>query len=465
MVTDSGEVTYAELSARVDAVATRLSDLGTAGGVRVGLMFQNSLDYVIWMFGVFQAGGVAVPMDPRLNAVELETLASAVSLRFIAAMDAPSSLSWQSLPGVSKVTGGLWKCKEYWGGHVSDPQDDVLIDQYTSGSGGAPKRIQRTGAQIQEDYRHFSVGLGLQDDTRFLALPPFYHAYGALGMYATLALGGVLLPLPRFTPARVLAAAKQFGPTLLLVTPTMMDMLGKCFLPPNGKDALKSLRHCICSTGHLSRATYDTFHARFDIPVWQQYGSTETLSATFNNGDSFYEGCVGYPFPGVEVAVFDSLGAVQSSFGVGRVGIRSPSVCAGYTGQDHVLVNIEGYVLPGDKGFIDDIGRLHILGRDDVYNVGGYKVDRYEVESVIRTSFPITFVAVLPFERAGQPAVCAVLEADPESVTPERVMVACQRQLLAYKVPARVVVRLKLPRDSNGKVRIADLTTLIASGG
>ncbi|WP_165873466.1 class I adenylate-forming enzyme family protein [Parasulfuritortus cantonensis] len=461
VVTVAGTLGYAELADRVAAVAARLRGLGVGPGVRVGLAFPNSLDYLIWLFGLFEAGGVAVPLDPRMGAPELATAAATASLRFIAATALPVTLPWPPMPAVSAVAGGLWQCRGDGRGSPSETTGNVLVQQFTSGSGGRPKHIQRTEAQIREDYRHFSAGLGLDGGTRFLAPSPFYHAYGALGMYATLAVGGAIFPLPRFIPAELMAAAKRFQPTLTMVTPTMIDMLGKCFLPPQDRGVFASLRHCICSTGHLSQAAHDAFRGRFDVPVHEQYGSTETLSATVNLGDDFDEGCVGRPYPGVEVAIFDSQGAMSAPLVVGSVGIRSSSVCVGYAEADHALATVDGYVLPGDKGFLDETGRLHILGRDDVYNVGGYKVDRSEVELAIRRAFPVTYVAVLPFERAGQPALCAVVEASSQQVTPESVMAACRAQLLAYKVPARVVVKSSLPREANGKVRVGDLASVV----
>jgi acyl-coenzyme A synthetase/AMP-(fatty) acid ligase len=202
----------------------------------------------------------------------------------------------------------------------------------------------------------------------------------------------------------------------------------------------------------LSRSAYETFLGRFGVPVRIEYGSTETTCAALKLDDGFAEGAVGRCIPGVEVRIFDDHGRTVPPGAVGRVGIRSAAACTAYASANHVLERIDGHVFPGDKGRLDADGCLYVMGRDDVFNIGGYKVDRHEVEGVIRSGLPVRFVAVLPFMRAGQAALRAVIEADPAEVTAHAVAALCRERLSDYKVPARVDIFEALPRDANGKV-------------
>jgi long-chain acyl-CoA synthetase len=114
-------------------------------------------------------------------------------------------------------------------------------------------------------------------------------------------------------------------------------------------------------------------------------------------------------------------------------------------------------VFPADRGFIDDSGRLHLAGRDDVINIDGLKVDPLEVELVIRQALPVTEVVVLPAERAGLARVRAIVEADPKRVTPHMVVEACRARLAPHKVPALVEIHERLPRTETGKILRASL--------
>jgi acyl-coenzyme A synthetase/AMP-(fatty) acid ligase len=110
------------------------------------------------------------------------------------------------------------------------------------------------------------------------------------------------------------------------------------------------------------------------------------------------------------------------------------------------------FVFPGDLGYLDNKGRLHVLGRSDVINIGGYKVDQLEVERVIRDRLPVKDVIVLEGERGGLPVVRAVVEADPAQVSKAMVVKVCREYLSSYKIPAQVDVYHRLERDASGKV-------------
>lgn len=157
--------------------------------------------------------------------------------------------------------------------------------------------------------------------------------------------------------------------------------------------------------------------------------------------------------------VFDDDGNPLPSGVPGRVGIRSEAACNGYANDP--IGTAErfhgGYVFPGDRGVLDARGVLRLLGRSDVLNIGGLKVDPVEVADVIRAALPVSAVEVFAGERSGVPAVFAVVEADPVRVTPALVVAACRVRLSPHKVPARVEVARLLPRDDCGKVARAAL--------
>jgi len=101
---------------------------------------------------------------------------------------------------------------------------------------------------------------------------------------------------------------------------------------------------------------------------------------------------------------------------------------------------------------MDDSGRLYVLGRSDIINIGGYKVDRLEVETVIRNSLPVKDVLALEGKREGLPVIQAFIEADPALVSRSMVVKACSKRLSKYKIPAIIEIREQFKRDANGKI-------------
>ena len=369
----------------------------------------------------------------------------------------PRHLGIPRLEGFEAVEGTcLWKGGREGQMIETDPgsPEGILTRQFSSGSTGRPKQMLKTEANIAHDYRHFCETLGLADSDLFLAVAPLHHSYGAMSFLAPFFVGGCVSVLPRFLPAPVLEAAGRHRPTVFMATPPMIEILGSCALAAGDEDAFRSLRFCIVSTGHVRKAPCDTFWERFGIPVRVQYGSTETLSATVDLDDGFEEGRVGRPYKGVEIRIFDDDGHPCPAGERGRIGIRSPAASEGYEGDSERTAETfrNAFVFPGDLGFVDGMGRLHVLGRSDVINIGGDKVDRVEVEGVIRSRLPVKDVIVLEGRRAGLPVVRAVVEADPAQVTRAMVIQACRECLSPYKVPAQVDVCERLERDATGKV-------------
>jgi acyl-CoA synthetase (AMP-forming)/AMP-acid ligase II len=460
MIVSGARVTFAELASRVAALASKLKTAGVGPGMQVALPWPNSPEYVVWYFAVLETGGVIVPLPADLRPAEAGERLAAGAILFLAA---PAPAAWPAgiglgpAAGLEAAEGGrLWRRE----GTAPQREDDgVLTRQFSSGSTGRPKQMLKTEVNVAHDAWHFASTLGLGADDVFLGVAPFSHAYGALNFLAALESRGALVVLPRFLPGAVLQAARRNAPTVFLATPPMIRILGACALEPGDETAFGRLRYCICSTDRLDAAAHDAFLRRYGRPVRVQYGSTETLSATVDLDDGFEEGRVGRPFEGVDVGVYDDQGNPCPAGQRGRVGIRSPAASDRYVDDPESTARTfrDGRVFPGDEGWLDARGRLHILGRSDVINIGGYKVDALEVERAIRDALPVRAVIVAAGERNGLPVVRAIVEADPAEVTPLKVQDACRGRLSPYKVPALVDVLAALPRDGSGKVRRAPL--------
>src|SRR6185436_20186376 len=69
--TTADEITRAELRARAEALTALLRAQGLRPGQAVGVMLPNGPDIVAALFGIWFAGGVYVPLNPRLSADEL----------------------------------------------------------------------------------------------------------------------------------------------------------------------------------------------------------------------------------------------------------------------------------------------------------------------------------------------------------------------------------------------------------
>ena len=451
-------VSYGDLYQQVTSLAAWLREHDVGPGRQLALVLPNSLAFILWFFAALETGAVIATLDPALKPDERERMLHGGGIDFVALAGSGEESGEWSVLGVWAYSQPVVLSSRQAGVSPDSLPAGALLHRFSSGSTGQPKHVLYSADNVREDYRHLCAVLPFGAGDVFLGVTPFFHAFGGLGLLAAFAVGAAIIPLQRFMPADVLRAMADHRPTVFFATPPMLEMLGKCHVSDQHATALLTLTTCICATGRLSGRARDLFQQRFGLEPRVLYGSSETLSATLTIDGDFIEGCVGRPMPGVEVALFDDNGARLEPGFPGRVGIRGRACIDSYAFDGPALNLVDGYLLPGDRGYLDEFDRLHILGRDDVINIGGYKVDRYEVEAVIRGLAPVDFVHVTEYVRAGQPALRAIVEsADPE-LSSAQVIDHCRARLAPYKVPGRVDMVSNLPRDANGKVKLADLT-------
>ncbi len=460
VISPEGSLTYGELAASTATLAEDLKKNAIGPGVQVALALPNSIAYLVWYFGILEAGGIVVPLGPATTPAEAEGLFARAGIRHLTAPEdapMPRHLGIPRLAGPDAVEGACLWTGEREGRRIETAPgtpEGILTRQFSSGSTGRPKQMFKTEANVAHDYGQLCETLGLAGHELFQPESTHHNTYGAMSFLAAISVGGCVAVLPRFLPAPVLEAARRHRPTVFLATPPMIEILGSCALAAGDEDAFRSLRYCIVSTGRVSKASCEAFRGRFGIPVRVQYGSTEALSTTIDLDDEYEEGRVGRPYKGVEIGIFDDDGNPCPVGKRGRIGVRSPAASEGFEGDPERTAETfrNAFVFPGDLGFVDGMGRLHVLGRSDIINIGGDKVDRAEVEGAIRSRLPVKDVIVLEGRQAGLPVVRAVVEADPEQVTRAMVVQACRECLSPYKVPAQVDVCKRLERNATGKV-------------
>ena len=193
-----------------------------------------------------------------------------------------------------------------------------------------------------------------------------------------------------------------------------------------------------------------------------RYSCTEAgigLGTAFDDPDEDAIISVGRPHASVELSLRDHDGDPVRGDGIGEVCLRSPAVMSGYwrdPDQTRAAFTADGFVRTGDLGWIDDRGRLRLVGRSkEMYVRGGYNVYPVEVESVLSTHPDVAAVAVVPRpdDVMGEIGVAAVVPRDPErppSLAELRTFAA--PQIAAYKLPEALHIVDALPLTIGEKV-------------
>jgi long-chain acyl-CoA synthetase len=220
---------------------------------------------------------------------------------------------------------------------------------------------------------------------------------------------------------------------------------------------LSSLRLAFSAAAALPRSTFTAFQSRFGVPVRQLYGCTEAGCVTVNMHEDPVAtwDSVGAPLAGVELSIVDESGSPVEAGHIGDVLIRSAAMPPGYASESGAEAFKDGWFASGDRGRVDDAGRLVLTGRvKRLIDVRGDKVDPVEVEDVLAVHPKVGEVVVLGVESdvPGEETVKAVVV--PAGDANERELIRyCRERLADYKVPSRVEFREEIPTGPGGKVQ------------
>jgi long-chain acyl-CoA synthetase len=472
LVHEEERMTYTELHERARRVAGGLAATGVEPGDRIALLLPNTPAFVVSFFGVGSLGAIAVPLNPTLKEAELEFYfrecdVSAVvaeprrlaALRRIASrIDAPLELIAASGEGRVKTLAALEK-------HPTadlsqpDPSSDALF-QYSAGSTGRPKRVPRTHAQLATEAEGFVAATGIAPDDTILTAIPLFHTYGLGCCLATAVRSGAALHLLHerqpfaLSRRRTLQLLGRGEATVFPAVPFMLRLLAET----PGAFELKRLRLCFSAAAALPLATFDAFRDRFGVSIRQLYGCAEagTITANLDGDPGVTALSVGHPLAHVDIRILGHNGTRVESGRIGEIAVRSGSMMEGYGGMAGLdrTAFADDYFRTGDRGRIDDEGRLFITGRTKLLiDVSGDKVDPIEVEDVLATHPKVSEVVVVgvPTQRQGEELVKAVVVAA-GACTDVELIRFCRERLANYKVPQSIEFRDEIPKSADGRV-------------
>ncbi len=461
------DLTFEELLRWSQAVCRALEPFVRAPGERVATVLPNSAEFVAAFAGIARLGAVVAPLHPgyreqelRYYLTDLAPAAIVAEPELAPAVAAVSStleprpalltISARGEPNVLEAGGGARRAIARAGG--SPP----LLQQYTSGSTGVPKRVVRTHANLLAELEVLRTAFEIDPEDRFVGLTPFSHVNGLVRtMLASMYVGARLYPLREFHRRRTLDLMTRERITFFGGVPSMFAILSQT--PPRGGVDLSALRLVFSSSAPLSAVDRQRFQTVYGVMLRQLYGSTETGTISFNRQPTPGPGpqSVGPPLDGVRIAVVDGGGRLVAPGAEGEFVIQSPFAASEYLDNPRATqesFGAGGYA-SGDVGTVDPSGYLTIVGRKKLFiNRGGFKVNPYEVEEAIRQHPKVSDVVV--FGRPGpyaEEVVHAVIVTT-APCTPDEIVTHCRERIADYKIPARIEFRDGLPKSSTGKI-------------
>lgn len=455
------------------SVASLFTSLGVVKGDRIVIYLESSAEYLIGYFAAWRIGAVAVPTGRVYTREELAYAVSNSGARIIIT-DPQGVAAAKTIPGTTIIsTGDAPKGTVPWPSlreavpvipPVNCSPTDLCQIQYTSGTTGKPKGAMLTHGGWMAALDAEAEALTLTPDDVYLGIYPMGHVGLSWGI-AALKAGAAFVVMERFELEAYLSLTEEYGVTVLAGMPPVIHSL--LTSPAGTEGCLATVREIISGGGPLHPEIWKPFHERFNIPIINAYGLSETIvlgtgtairAADYPFADRFLS--VGHPVGYSEVQIVDCEDPEKILLvgEEGEVALRGPAVALGYYGMKEETEEAflpSGWFLTGDIGFIDPAGRLSITDRKkDMIIMSGWKIYPTEVEDVLLRHPAVADAAIfgIPDARRGEIPIAAIVLQENQTISHDGITEYCRSHLAGYKVPREVIITDSLPRKNGWKL-------------
>lgn len=337
--------------------------------------------------------------------------------------------------------------------------DDLGVVLYTSGTSGKPKGVMLTHRNLLTNAKQMHSHIGVKSSDVFLGVLPQFHSFGLTGStLVPLVFGCKTIYSARFMPKKLVELIQTHRPSICMAIPSMYNAL--LTVKSASKEDFKSFRLLASGGEPLPENVRDRFAERFEQPIVEGYGLTETSPVT--NVLLPHEnrpGTVGRAVPGLIQRIVDPLTEkILPHSTDGELRLKGPNVMKGYLGLDdetNDVFDTDGFFKTGDMAQIDADGFLKITGRiKEMMIVGGENVFPREIEEVLNAHPVVHDSGVIGQSdpMRGEVPVAFVELEDGQQVDSDELKQWCRDRLPGYKVPKRVEIIDALPRNGTGKI-------------
>ncbi|MEX0812291.1 MAG: AMP-binding protein [Chitinophagales bacterium] len=451
----SGNLSYAGFWAKVEQRKQDLLEIGIQKNDGVGILFDNSSDFMLHLLAVLGTGAVAMPVSIHFKQDELKESIRATGLNWLIAD--VNQTNWRASdfekkPLDERVAYAHFPEHTKLKSKLQQFPDPAFI-RYTSGTTGLSKGVLITHTAVLQRIQAANEGLKLDASDRVLwVLPMTYHFMVSMILY--LEQGLCLIIAPDFTADTLVGRANAYKATMLYASPFHIRLLSTA----KGK-SFSTLKRVISTSAGISPELCRQFEENYNLPVSQAYGIIEIGLPLINlEHASECPESVGKPLPDYEVVILDKEANIAGKGEKGQLAIKGPGMFAAYLEpfmlQNQVLFN--GYFLTGDTASIDEKGLVRIEGRTkSMINVSGNKVFPEEVEGVLEQH---PAVQMAKAEKADHPllgeiVVAKIILKEGKYSDIEAIQAFCKERLSSFKIPRNIEIVKDLEMTKTGKIK------------
>ena len=468
-VTSNGhDHSYDSLLSVSEGIAASLLD-GSAdlGEERVAFLIPASFEYAAVQWGIWRAGGVAVPLSLSAADPELEHVITDAQVdRIIVPEDSVEKLR----PLCDRLSKPLLTVEQISSGQSVplpelDPQRRAMI-LYTSGTTSKPKGVVSTHENIQAQITTLVEAWGWLSEDSIPLFLPLHHVHGIVNVLSCALWSGARVDCFESFDAQAIlerVASKEYS--VFMGVPTIYVKLIRILEDAHDGDRKRytdgfgQMRLMVSGSAALPASVHEQWTQLTGQKLLERYGMTEIGMALSNplQGER-RPGAVGAPLPGVTIRLIGEAGElIEGENEPGEIQVRGPAVFSEYWDKPDVTREsfVDGWFRTGDMAVLED-GYYRIMGRlsVDIIKSGGYKLSALEIEATLLTHPAISECAVvaLPDDTWGEVVAVAIVSRDGEDIELPALKEWATERMSAYKIPKSLLLLEDLPKNAMGKV-------------
>ncbi|WP_170409932.1 class I adenylate-forming enzyme family protein [Ruegeria atlantica] len=455
------DLSWAELRNSARNVASMLTRLGVQKGESVALVYPNCREALIALFGVLYGGfrATMINLVAGDSAVAYALEHSGARFAFVH----PDQAELFNRTADSAVTTPL-QIEEADNSDTElydlAPADHALL-MYTSGTTGRPKGVVHTHSSFLAGGWTTAVAHELTDSDRGFCVLPIYHINGlCVTVMGTLVSGGSLAMCERFSTRRFWDNLGKTQATWFSVVPTIISHLLQSDTNPDAQTR-QSLRFGRSASSALAPDVQRAFEDRFEVPIVETMGLTETAAQILSN--PLPPGVRKIGSPGVaygnDAAIRDVNQQPVSNGTEGELVIRGPNVMLEYLKDADATAGTfttDGWLRTGDLARMDEDGYVYVTGRlKELIIKGGENIAPREIDEALYSHPDVVEAAAFarPCRSYGETVEAAVKIRDGSELTPLTLLEICKTKLGRFKSPDEVHILQDLPKGPSGKIQ------------
>jgi malonyl-CoA/methylmalonyl-CoA synthetase len=467
IVADGRPCSFQDLDDASRRVAASLLDgRPDLGEEPIAFLTDPGFDYVVALFGIWRAGGMAVPLAVSHPPAELaHAIRTARAGRVLADATHTGVLEAVAIECGARCHTIAELTRAQPGHEPEIPGHRRALMLLTSGTTGRPRGVVHTHANLAAQIATLLEAWEWSDRDRIVLVLPLHHVHGLVNVLCCSLHSGAVCEMPvRFDAQAAWHRIASGELTLFMAVPTIYHKLiaaWQTFSPEQQRacsEGASRLRVMVSGSAALPVPTLTRWREITGHTLLERYGMTEIGMALSNplHGER-RPGSVGLPLPAVEVRIVDEHSHAVPAGTSGEIEVRGPGVFLEYWQDEQATQSAfrDGWFRTGDVAILED-GMHRILGRSsiDIIKTGGYKVSALEIEDVLRTHPAVAECAVVGVADAGWgERVCAAVELRSDCTLSLTELQDWTRTRLApYKIPRALQRVSALPRNAMGKV-------------